>query len=257
MSLLKVDSVHSGYGRMTVLENISMTVEKGEFTVVIGPNGAGKSTLLKTIFGLVDLHQGQIFFDEKEITRLKPEEISQRGFSYVPQDNSIFSSLTVLENLEMGAILYERESRTRLDYVFSKFPRLRERRSQLAGTLSGGERQMLAMGCGLMVEPQLMLMDEPTGGLAPLMVATLFEAARDVHREGTSLLMVEQNAKKALISSGRREDQGGGENKGSPGERRGGQAFPWDLKSPYTQPVGKPIALSCRHFSSKAKGRVA
>ncbi len=198
MSLLKVDSVHSGYGRMTVLENITLNVEKGEFVVVFGPNGAGKSTLLKTIFGLVDLHRGQIFFDGKEITRLKPEEISQRGFSYVPQDNSIFPSLTVIENLEMGAILYEKESRTRLDYVFSKFPRLRERRSQLAGTLSGGERQMLAMGCGLMIEPQLMLLDETTGGLAPLLVTTLFEASRDIHREGTSLLMVEQNAKKAL-----------------------------------------------------------
>ncbi len=198
MSLLKVDSVHSGYGKMTVLEDVSMNVEKGEFVVVIGPNGAGKSTLLKTIFGLVDLHKGHIFFNEKEITRLKPEEISQQGFSYVPQDNSIFPSLTVIENLEMGAILYGKESRTRLDYIFTKFPRLMERRSQLAGTLSGGERQMLAMGCGLMIEPQLMLMDEPTGGLAPLLVTTIFDAAREIHQEGTSLLMVEQNAKKAL-----------------------------------------------------------
>ena len=198
MSLLKVESVHSGYGKMTVLEDVSLRVEKGEFVVLIGPNGAGKSTLLKTIFGLVDLHQGHVFFNEKEITRLKPEEISQQGFSYVPQDNSIFPSLTVMENLEMGAILYGKESRTRLDYVFTKFPRLRERRGQMAGTLSGGERQMLAMGCGLMIEPRLMLMDEPTGGLAPLIVATLFEASRDVHREGTALLMVEQNAKKAL-----------------------------------------------------------
>ncbi len=198
MSLLGVESIHSGYGKMTVLENVSIRVEKGEFVVLIGPNGAGKSTLLKTIFGLVDLHQGHIFFDGKEITRFKPEEISKQGFSYVPQDNSIFPSLTVIENLEMGAILYGKESRIRLDTIFVKFPRLKERRTQLAGTLSGGERQMLAMGCGLMIEPHLMLMDEPTGGLAPLMVAAIFDAAREIHQEGTSLLMVEQNAKKAL-----------------------------------------------------------
>ncbi len=198
MSLLKVDSVHSGYGQMTVLENISMGVEKGEFVVLIGPNGAGKSTLLKTIFGFVDLHQGRILYNGKEIMGLKPEEISQQGVSYIPQDNSIFPSLTVLENLEMGAILYRKRSRSRLDYVYAKFPKLKERRSQNAGTLSGGERQMLAIGCGLMIEPQLILLDEITSGLAPILVASLFEAVRNVHREGTSLLMVEQSAKKAL-----------------------------------------------------------
>jgi len=198
MSLLKVDSVHSGYGKMTVLENINMNVEKGEFVVVIGPNGAGKSTLLKTIFGFVDLHQGHVFYDGKEITGHKPEELSQQGVSYVPQDNSIFPSLTVLENLEMGAILYGKRSRSRLDNVYAKFPKLKERRSQNAGTLSGGERQMLAIGCGLMIEPQLILLDEITSGLAPLLVASLFEAVREIHRERISLLMVEQNAKKAL-----------------------------------------------------------
>jgi neutral amino acid transport system ATP-binding protein len=198
MILLKIDSIHSGYGKMTVLEDINMSVEKGEFVVVIGPNGAGKSTLLKTIFGFVDLHQGKISYDGKEITGLKPEEISQRGVAYVPQDSNIFPSLTVMENLEMSAILYEKNSRSRLDHVFAKFPKLQERKSQNAGTLSGGERQMLAMGCGLMIEPRLMLLDEITGGLAPILVAALFEAVRGVHREGTSLLMVEQSAKKAL-----------------------------------------------------------
>jgi len=198
MSLLEVDSVHSGYGKMTVLENISMGVEKGEFVVLIGPNGAGKSTLLKTIFGFVDLHQGRILYNGKEIMGLKPEEISQQGVSYIPQDNSIFPSLTVLENLEMGAILYGKRSRSRLDYVYAKFPKLQERRSQNAGTLSGGERQMLAIGCGLMIEPQLILLDEITSGLAPILVASLFEAVREIHRERISLLMVEQNAKKAL-----------------------------------------------------------
>ncbi|HYB19440.1 MAG TPA: ABC transporter ATP-binding protein [Thermodesulfobacteriota bacterium] len=198
MTLLKIDSVHSGYGKMTVLENINMTVEKGEFVVVIGPNGAGKSTLLKTIFGFVDLHRGRISYDGKEITGLKPEEVSQRGVAYVPQDSNIFPSLTVMENLEMSAILYEKNSRSRLNRVFAKFPKLQERRTQSAGTLSGGERQMLAMGCGLMIEPQLMLLDEITGGLAPLLVGALFDAVRGVHREGTSLLMVEQSAKKAL-----------------------------------------------------------
>ena len=198
MTLLKIDSVHSGYGKMTVLENIHMSVEKGEFVVLIGPNGAGKSTLLKTIFGFVDLHRGKISYYEKEITGLKPEEISQLGVAYVPQDSNIFPSLTVLENLEMSAILFEKSAHTRLDHVFAKFPRIQERRKQSAGTLSGGERQMLAMGCGLMIEPQLMLLDEITGGLAPLLVATLFEAVRGIHRDGTSILMVEQNAKKAL-----------------------------------------------------------
>jgi len=198
MSLLKVDSVHAGYGKMTVLENINMNVEKGECVAVIGPNGAGKSTLLKMIFGFVDLHQGHVFYGGKEITGHKPEELSQQGVSYIPQDNSIFPSLTVLENLEMGAILYGKRSRSRLDYVYAKFPKLQERRSQNAGTLSGGERQMLAIGCGLMIEPQLMLLDEITSGLAPLLVASLFDAVREIHREGISLLMVEQNAKKAL-----------------------------------------------------------
>ena len=198
MSLLEIASVHSGYGKMTVLEGVNLKVEKGEFVVVIGPNGAGKSTLLKTIFGFADLHRGKITYEGREISGLKPEEISLRGVAYVPQDNNIFPSLTVLENLEMSAILYERDSRTRLDGVFSKFPRLQERRYQSAGTLSGGERQMLAMGCGLMIQPRLMLLDEITGGLAPILVAALFEAVRGVHQEGTSLLMVEQNAQKAL-----------------------------------------------------------
>lgn len=203
MSLLAIDSVHSGYGQMTVLENIHMSVEKGEFVVVIGPNGAGKTTLLRTIFGFADLHRGKITFSGKEIGGRNPEDISQMGISYVPQDNNIFPSLTVLENLEMGAVLYGKGSRPRLDNVFAKFPRLQERRNQNAGTLSGGERQMLATGCGLMIEPQLMLLDEITGGLAPLLVATLFQAVAEIHREGTSLLMVEQNAKKALEVGGR------------------------------------------------------
>ena len=198
MSLLAIESVHSGYGKMTVLEGVNLKVERGEFVVVIGPNGAGKSTLLKTIFGFVDLHRGKITYEGKEISGLKPEEISLRGVAYVPQDNNIFPSLTVLENLEMSSILYEKDPRPRMDRVFSKFPRLQERRYQSAGTLSGGERQMLAMGCGLMIEPRLMLLDEITGGLAPILVAALFEAVHGVHQEGTSLLMVEQNAQKAL-----------------------------------------------------------
>ncbi len=198
MAHLNIDSLHSGYGKMTVLEDIKMSVEKGEFVVVIGPNGAGKSTLLKSIFGFVELHRGKITYDGRDITGLKPDEISQRGIAYVPQDSNIFPSLTVMENLEMSAILYEKDTRTRLQQVFAKFPRLEERKGQSAGTLSGGERQMLAMGCGLMIEPQLMLLDEITGGLAPILVAHLFEAVKGVHQEGTSLLMVEQSAKKAL-----------------------------------------------------------
>jgi len=198
MSLLAIESVHSGYGKMTVLEGVNLKVERGEFVVVIGPNGAGKSTLLKTIFGFADLHRGTITYEAREISGLKPEEVSQRGVAYVPQDNNIFPSLTVLENLEMSAILYADPSRARLERVFSRFPRLQERRYQSAGTLSGGERQMLAIGCGLMIEPRLMLLDEITGGLAPLLVAALFEAVHGVHQEGTSLLMVEQNAQKAL-----------------------------------------------------------
>ena len=198
MSLLAIESVHSGYGKMTVLEGVNLKVERGEFVVVIGPNGAGKSTLLKTIFGFADLHRGTITYEAREISGLKPEEVSQRGVAYVPQDNNIFPSLTVLENLEMSAILYADPPRARLERVFSRFPRLQERRYQSAGTLSGGERQMLAIGCGLMIEPRLMLLDEITGGLAPLLVAALFEAVHGVHQEGTSLLMVEQNAQKAL-----------------------------------------------------------
>lgn len=214
MSILKIESVHSGYGKMTVLENINLSVHRGEFVVVIGPNGAGKSTLLKTVFGFVDLHRGKVFCGGEEITGFRPEEVSQRGVAYVPQESNIFPSLTVLENLEMGAILHEKSARARLDGVFQKFPRLQERRGQNAGTLSGGERQMLAMGCGLMIEPRLMLLDEITGGLAPILVAGLFEAVREIHREGTSILMVEQSARKALEVSERGYILEGGKIKG-------------------------------------------
>jgi len=202
-TLLEARQVVKDFGGLRAVDHCSIAVERGSICGLIGPNGAGKSTLLKTIFGFVDLHRGKIFYDGKEITGLRPEEISERGVAYVPQESDIFPSLTVLENLEMDAILNEKSARARLNHVFDKFPRLQERRGQSAGTLSGGERQMLAMGCGLMIEPQLMLLDEITGGLAPILVAGLFEAVRGIHREGTSILMVEQSAKKALEVSQR------------------------------------------------------
>jgi branched-chain amino acid transport system ATP-binding protein len=196
--LLVLDAVHGGYGGADVLKGVSLTVEPGEVVVVIGSNGAGKSTLMKSAFGLVRIRQGRVSFEGRDITNLRPDLVVRLGLSYVPQEKNLFPSLTVQENLEMGAYLRKDDYRAQMESVYDLFPRLKERRRQLAGSMSGGERQMVAIGRALMVEPKLLLLDEPTAGLSPLLVEQTFERIVAINRLGISVLMVEQNARQAL-----------------------------------------------------------
>ncbi|RLB05168.1 MAG: ABC transporter ATP-binding protein [Deltaproteobacteria bacterium] len=177
MNLLEIKGLRSGYGKALILQDVSIEVEEGGFTAIIGPNGAGKTTLLRSIYGIADLYEGTIKFKGEDISKLPPASISLKGINYVPQENSIFSSLTVLENLKMGATVIAGKGRSieeRLEEVYNRFPRLKERRNQLGGTLSGGERQMLAISCALMTDPDLLLLDEPSAGLQPTLVQVLF-----------------------------------------------------------------------------------
>ncbi len=201
MNLLEIKSLKSGYGKALILQDVSIEVEEGGFTAIIGPNGAGKTTLLRSIYGIANLYEGTVTFRGEDITELSPANISLKGVNYVPQDNSIFSSLTVLENLRMGATVMTGTGRSieeRLEGVYNRFPRLKDRQNQLGGTLSGGERQMLAISCALMTDPDLILLDEPSAGLQPTLVQGLFEEIKRIHDEGRTILIVEQNAKMAL-----------------------------------------------------------
>jgi branched-chain amino acid transport system ATP-binding protein len=201
MNLLEIRGLKSGYGKALILHDISIEVEEGGFTAIIGPNGAGKTTLLRSIYGIADLYEGTVHFRGEDITRQSPANISMKGVNYVPQDNSIFSSLTVLENLRMGATVIAGKGmgiEERLEGIYARFPRLKDRRNQLGGTLSGGERQMLAISCALMTDPDLVLLDEPSAGLQPTLVQGLFEEIKRIHDEGKTILIVEQNAKMAL-----------------------------------------------------------
>jgi len=201
MTLLSLDNVHSYYGHIHALKGISLHVEEGEVVTLIGANGAGKSTTLRTISGLINPRQGKIQFHGKDITGLPPHEIVEAGLGHVPEGRGIFPRLTVRENLEMGAFTVSStiEVTRRMDTVFDIFPRLRERANQKGGTLSGGEQQMLATGRGLMLKPRILLMDEPSMGLAPVLVDAIFDVIRDLNKkEGTTILLVEQNALKAL-----------------------------------------------------------
>jgi ABC-type branched-subunit amino acid transport system ATPase component len=201
MNLLEIKGLKSGYGKALILQDVSIEVEEGGFTAIIGPNGAGKTTLLRSIYGIADLYEGTVHFRGEDITKQSPANISLKGVNYVPQDNSIFSSLTVLENLRMGATVIKGRGRSieeRLEAIYQRFPRLKDRRNQLGGTLSGGERQMLAISCALMTDPDLILLDEPSAGLQPTLVQGLFEEIKRIHDEGKTILIVEQNAKMAL-----------------------------------------------------------
>ncbi len=198
--LLEVNDLHVYYGAIHALKGISFNVEKGEIVSLIGANGAGKSTTLNTISGLLPVRSGYIKFQDEETTQASAESIVQRGVIQCPEGRKIFATLTVMENLEMGA--YTRKSRTEfeagLEKVFARFPRLKERRDQLGGTLSGGEQQMLAIGRALMSQPMLMLLDEPSMGLSPILVEQIFDIIMDINAQGTSILLVEQNAQMAL-----------------------------------------------------------
>lgn len=198
--LLEVRDVCAGYVKdLDILQGVNFRVFPGELVAVIGPNGAGKSTLAKTIFGLLTPHRGQIVFAGASIAGQKSDQIVQRGLSYVPQIANVFRSLTVEENLEMGAFVRRDVSLQSLKAeIFARFPRLADRRKQRAGTLSGGERQMLAMGKALMLKPTLLLLDEPSAALSPMLVNDVFEQIRQVNQSGTAIVLVEQNARRAL-----------------------------------------------------------
>ena len=202
-ALLAADGVVAGYvPEVDILNGVSLRVQDGEIVTVIGPNGAGKSTLIKTIFGLLQPREGRIAFREDDISGRKPHEITRLGLSYVPQLDNIFPSLTVDENLEMGSMDRSR-TREAMERMYELFPRLGERSSQTAGTMSGGERQMLAMARALMPDPQVLLLDEPSAGLAPAFVEAIFEKIEEINGAGVTIVMVEQNARRALGMSTR------------------------------------------------------
>jgi branched-chain amino acid transport system ATP-binding protein len=200
MAMLQVHDIHSYYGNIHALKGVSLTVEKGEIVTLIGANGAGKTTTLKTISGQLHPRHGTITLEGERIDGLPPHEIVMRGIGQSPEGRKIFGALTVLENLEMGA--YARTDKAAIardmDFVFTLFPRLAERKNQLGGTLSGGEQQMLAIGRALMTHPRVLMLDEPSMGLAPVLVETIFETIQKLNREGTTILLIEQNAAKAL-----------------------------------------------------------
>jgi branched-chain amino acid transport system ATP-binding protein/neutral amino acid transport system ATP-binding protein len=199
MSLLAARDIIAGYGRGDqILKGAHLTIEPDEIVAVIGPNGAGKSTLLKTIAGLLHPSQGHILLHGEPIHALPPREVSRRGIAFVPQEQNVFATLTVRENLEMGGWLDPAATRRRIDEVFGRFPMLAERRGRAARALSGGQRQVLAMAMALMVQPALLLLDEPSAGLSPLAAETLFDTIRAINRDGVAIVMVEQNATQAL-----------------------------------------------------------
>ncbi|MCF2972187.1 ABC transporter ATP-binding protein [Synechococcus sp. Nb3U1] len=198
MTLLELQNLYSGYRGVDILKGIHLEVKQGQIVVIIGPNGAGKSTVLKSLFGLATIRAGKVLFQGSDITRLAAEQLVRRGICFVPQTNNVFPSLSVQENLEMGAFTRQDNYASQLERVYELFPPLKEKRRQAAGSLSGGQRQMVAMGRALMVEPQLLLLDEPTAGLSPLFIEQTFAILRDINRLGISILMVEQNAKQAL-----------------------------------------------------------
>lgn len=200
MSMLNVDNVHTYYGNIHALKGINLNIEQGEIVTLIGGNGAGKTTTLRTISGLIKPREGIMSFEGEDLSKYKAFEIVYKGVSMVPEGRGVFARLTVTENLEMGA--YSRNSKQELtegfERVFKLFPRLKERRTQVAGTLSGGEQQMLATGRALMALPRLLLMDEPSMGLAPVLVELIFETIQQINKEGVTILLVEQNALMAL-----------------------------------------------------------
>jgi branched-chain amino acid transport system ATP-binding protein len=205
MAFLDVESIHSYYGNIHALKGITLRVEKGEIVTLIGANGAGKSTTLRTICGLMKPREGFVRFEGEDLTPYKPHEIIFKGMSLVPEGRRIFARLTVSENLEMGAFTRKKgpEIASDLERVFILFPRLKERRNQVGGTLSGGEQQMLATARALMAHPRLLLMDEPSMGLAPVLVEAIFETILQIRKEGTTILLVEQNALMALSVANR------------------------------------------------------
>lgn len=204
MSLLDIDELDAGYGEIKVLSEVDLRVADGEYVAIVGPNGAGKSTVMKAIVGIATCLGGSITFRESDITGMAPEEVVHEGIGYVPQTDNIFPTLTVEENLRIGAYVLETVPEERKQIVYDRFPVLADRTDEEAGSLSGGQQQMLAMGCALMLDPDVLLLDEPSAGLAPDLVGDMFDRINAINDAGTTILMVEQNAKEAL----RRCDRG-------------------------------------------------
>ena len=198
MTYLAGEGMCGGYGGVDILHQCSIGVDKGEVAVVVGPNGAGKSTAMKAVFGMLELREGQVTMDGQDISHLKPEQRVQLGMGFVPQSANVFTSMTVQENLEMGAFIRRDDISETLSGVYELFPVLREKRRQLAGELSGGQRQQVAVGRALMTQPKVLMLDEPTAGVSPIVMDELFDRIIEVARTGIAILMVEQNARQAL-----------------------------------------------------------
>lgn len=198
MSFLSGQGMTGGYGSVDILHDCTIAVEKGEIAVIVGPNGAGKSTAMKAVFGMLSIHTGNVTLDGEDITHLTPQARVAKGMAFVPQTNNIFPSMSVEQNLEMGAFLRRDDISGTMEQVYELFPILREKRLQNAGELSGGQRQQVAVGRALMTKPKLLMLDEPTAGVSPIVMDELFDLIIDIARTGLSILMVEQNARQAL-----------------------------------------------------------
>ena len=203
MPVLSIENLSGGYGEADILHGISLEINTGEIVVVIGPNGAGKSTAMKAVFGLLRLSGGSVHLAGEEITNMDPAQVVNKGVCYVPQTNNVFPTLTVQENLEMGAYIRKDDFRPRLLEIYEMFPPLAEKKKQVAGELSGGQRQMVAMGKALMLEPTILMLDEPTAGLSPIYRNEIFQIIRQINASGIPILMVEQNAKQSLAIANR------------------------------------------------------
>ena len=218
MNILQVYGIVSGYGSMEVLHDVSVEVEEGKIVTLLGPNGSGKTTLLRTIFGIVKPREGSVTFKGEDITGLAPDKTVMKGLSYVPQEENIFPSLSVQENLEMGAFTREDDWGSRVEEIYELFPDITDRRKSRAGELSGGMRQMLAIGRALMLNPEVLLLDEPSTGLAPFLVDQIFEKIQELNRQGVTIFLVEQNAqalqcadKAYILEGGEKKAEGSAE----------------------------------------------
>ena len=201
MYLLSGENITCGYSSFDILSNCTIGVKRGQIASIVGPNGAGKSTAMKAIFGLLGIRKGKIFLDGEDITNLQPQERVLKGMGFVPQTNNIFPSLSVQENLEMGAFIQAKNCENMLNYIYELFPILKDKRYQQAGELSGGQRQQVAVGRALMTSPKVLMLDEPSAGVSPIVMEGIFKKIKEIANQGTAILMVEQNAKQALTIS--------------------------------------------------------
>jgi branched-chain amino acid transport system ATP-binding protein len=203
MTLLAGEAMTGGYGGADILKGCQITVDRGEIVVIVGPNGAGKSTAMKAMFGMLKLREGKVSLDGQDITGLSPQDRVKAGMGFVPQTNNVFTSMSVEENLEMGAFIRDDDFRETMEQIFTLFPILREKRRQPAGELSGGQRQQVAVGRALMTKPSVLMLDEPTAGVSPIVMDELFDRIIEVAQTGIAILMVEQNARQALAIADR------------------------------------------------------